>query len=116
MIIRAACYYKRTGIFSVSKGRKHIHIRYFFATDKIAKKELKLIYCPTDKMIADYSTKLLQGAKFVEFRDQMQGISAKYYDDYKRQYMAVLKSIYGGFPLIPNVSRRCAIAQNSLKY
>ncbi|MGK3762376.1 MAG: hypothetical protein ACI8RD_014694, partial [Bacillariaceae sp.] len=73
-------------------GSKHIHIRYFFATDKIEKKELKLIYCPTEKMIADYSTKPLQGAKFVEFRDQMQGIRAEDYDDYKAQYIAVLKA------------------------
>jgi hypothetical protein len=53
---------------------------------------LKLIYCPTEKMIADYSTKPLQGAKFIEFRDQMQGISARDYDDYKKQYIAVLKA------------------------
>ena len=43
-------------------------------------------------MIADYSTKPLQGAKFIEFRDQMQGICAKDYDDYKRQYILVLKA------------------------
>jgi hypothetical protein len=83
---------QKNGLFSVGKGSKHIHIRYFFATDKIEKKELKLIYCPTDKMIADYSTKPLQGAKFIEFRDQMQGIRAEDYDDYKRQYTAVLKA------------------------
>jgi hypothetical protein len=83
---------EKNGQFSVGKGSKHIHIRYFFATDKIEKKELKLIYCPTEKMIADYSTKPLQGAKFVEFRDQMQGIRAEDYDDYKAQYIAVLKA------------------------
>jgi hypothetical protein len=82
---------QKNGLFSVGKGSKHIHIRYFFATDKIEKKELKLIYCPTDKMIADYSTKPLQGSKFVEFRDQMQGIRAEDYDDYRKQYIAVLK-------------------------
>jgi hypothetical protein len=83
---------QKNGIFSVGKGSKHIHIRYFFTTDKIEKKELKLIYCPTDKMIADFSTKPLQGSKFIEFRDQMQGIRAEDYDDYKRQYTAVLKA------------------------
>ena len=85
---------QKNGIFSVGKGSKHIHIRYFFVTDKIEKKELKLIYCPTEKMIADFSTKPLQGAKFIEFRDEMQGIRATDYADYKRQYMAVLKQ-YG---------------------
>ena len=82
---------EKNGIFSVGKGSKHIHIRYFFVTDKIEKKELKLIYCPTDKMIADYSTKPLQGAKFIEFRDAMQGIRAEDYADYKRQYIEILK-------------------------
>jgi hypothetical protein len=83
---------QKNGIFSVRKGSKHIHIRYFFTTDKIEKKELKLIYCPTDKMIADFSTKPLQGSKFIEFRDQMQGIRAEDNDDYKKQYIAVLKA------------------------
>jgi hypothetical protein len=83
---------QKNGIFSVGKGSKHIHIRYFFVTDKIEKKELKLIYCPTDKMIADFSTKPLQGSKFVEFRDQMQGIRAEDYAEYKKQYIAVLKA------------------------
>ena len=82
---------QKNGHFSVGKGSKHIHIRYFFATDKIEKKEIRLIYCPTDKMIADYSTKPLQGAKFVEFRDLMLGIRASDYNEYKRQYIAILK-------------------------
>jgi hypothetical protein len=82
---------QKNGHFSVGKGSKHIHIRYFFATDKIQKKEVRLIYCPTDKMIADYSTKPLQGSKFVEFRDLMLGILKADYAKYKEQYIAVLK-------------------------
>jgi hypothetical protein len=82
---------QKNGHFSVGKGSKHIHIRYFFATDKIEKKEIRLIYCPTDKMIADYSTKPLQGAKFIEFRDLMLGIIKSNYALYKEQYIAVLK-------------------------
>ena len=64
---------QKNGQFSVGKGSKHIHIRYFFATYKIEKRELKLIYCPTGKMIADFSTKSLQGAIFVKSRNKMQG-------------------------------------------
>jgi hypothetical protein len=82
---------QKNGHFLVGKGSKHIHIRYFFATDKIQKKEVRLIYCPTDKMIADYSTKPLQGSKFVEFRDLMLGILKADYAKYKEQYIAVLK-------------------------
>ena len=54
-------------------------------------KELKIIYCPTEEMIADYSTKPLQGARFVEFLDKIQGIQAKDLDEYKKQYVEVLK-------------------------
>lgn len=68
--------------FSVGKGSKHIHIRYFFVTDKIAKKEVKLIYCPTKDMIADYNTKPLQGAQFIRFRNLMLGIKAEDFHKY----------------------------------
>ena len=83
---------QKNGIFSVGKGSKHIHVRYFFVTDKIEKKELKLIYCPTEKMTADFSTKPVQGSKFVEFRDAMQGIRPEDYPIYKSRYMEVLKA------------------------
>ena len=76
--------------FSVGKGSKYIHIRYFFATDKIDKRELKLIYCPTGKMIANFSTKPLQGAIFVEFRNKMQEIQVEDFGKYKRKYVEIL--------------------------
>ena len=82
---------QKNGQFSVGKGSKHIHIRYFFTTDKIDKRKLKLLYCPTDKMIADFGTKPLQGAKFIEFRNQIQGIRAEDFDGYKKQYIIILK-------------------------
>ena len=43
--------------YSNGKGSKHIHIRYFFVVDKIRNKEVKIAYCPTAKMIANYSSK-----------------------------------------------------------
>ena len=82
---------QKNGHTLVGKGSKHIHIRYFFTTDKIENMELKLIYCPTDKMIADFSTKPLQGTKFVEFRNQIQGICADDFEKYKEQYISILK-------------------------
>jgi hypothetical protein len=42
-------------------------------------------------MISDYSTKPLQGAKFVEFRYLILGISKCDYEQYKKQYIAILK-------------------------
>jgi hypothetical protein len=37
--------------------------------DRIASREVKVEYCPTGEMIADYFTKPLQGTLFRKFRD-----------------------------------------------
>ena len=52
---------------------RHIHIRYFFVTDRIAKGEFSVKHCPTLLMIADFFTKPLQGALFRKFRDIIMG-------------------------------------------
>ena len=36
--------------------------------------ELRIFHCTTDKMVADYFTKPLQGVKFREFRDMILGM------------------------------------------
>jgi hypothetical protein len=59
---------------SSGKRTRHINIRYFFITDRIAKKEVAIQYCPTKQMVADYFTKALQGALFYKFRDQILGV------------------------------------------
>lgn len=59
---------------SVGKGSRHIKIKYFFVTDKMKDKELKVIYCPTKEMIADFFTKRLQGILFMELRNAILGI------------------------------------------
>ncbi|CAI7768847.1 unnamed protein product [Closterium sp. NIES-54] len=43
---------------------KHIALRYFFVKDEIEKGRLKLSYCPTSEMSADYLTKKLGKQKF----------------------------------------------------
>ena len=58
----------------VSKRTKHINIRYFFITDRIKKKEVSVVWCPTADMIGDYATKPLQGALFRKFRDLIMGV------------------------------------------
>ena len=52
------------GKSSSSKRSRHLNIRYYFLSDRIANGELRVEYCPTDEMVADYFTKPLQGAKF----------------------------------------------------
>jgi Reverse transcriptase (RNA-dependent DNA polymerase) len=56
-----------------SSGRRtrHINIRYFFVKDRVASGEVKIEYCPTDIMMADFFTKPLQGALFKRMRDQI---------------------------------------------
>ena len=65
---------ERNGKASSSKRTKHINIRYFFVTDRIAKGELKVEWCPTLEMIGDYMTKPLQGTLFRKFRDLIMGV------------------------------------------
>ena len=62
------------GKASSGKGTRHINIRYFFITDRIASKEVAIQYCPTKEMVANYFTKLLQGELFYKFRDQIMGL------------------------------------------
>ncbi len=63
----------------------------FFVTDNIEKKKLKLIDCPTAKMIVNFGTKPVQGSIFIRFRDKIQDIWAEDFDKYKRQYVETLK-------------------------
>ena len=65
---------EQNGKTSSSKRTKHINIRYFFVTDKISKGELKVQWCPTAEMVADYMTKPLQGKLFRKFRDIIMGV------------------------------------------
>ena len=65
---------EKNGKASSSKRTRHIAIRYFFVTDRIAKGELTVEWCPTAEMIADFMTKPLQGVLFRKFRDIVMGI------------------------------------------
>jgi hypothetical protein len=82
---------------SCGKGSKHIHIRYFFITDQIKQKELKVLHCTTRELIADYYTKPLQGGQFNKFRDLILGINVKNMDRYKEEYKEAIAS-YGLTP------------------
>ena len=52
---------------------RHIDIRYFFTKDRVDKGELDIGYCPTEKMLADFFTKPLQGSLFKVFRAVIMG-------------------------------------------
>jgi hypothetical protein len=57
------------GRASSSKRTRHLDIRYFFVTDRIAAGDMSIDYCPTGDMIADFFTKPLQGSLFQKFRN-----------------------------------------------
>ena len=60
-------------------GSRHINMRYFWLTDRIANGELKVIHTPTAEMIANIPTKPLQGAQFVKERQLLStGQNLKY--------------------------------------
>ena len=59
---------QRNGRESTTRRTRHINIRIFYFKDHLDRKEFELEYCPTDNMLADYITKLLQGEKFKQFR------------------------------------------------
>ena len=62
------------GKSSSSKRTKHINIRYFFITDRVAQGYMPLVWCPIGDMIGDFMTKPLQGSMLRKFRDQIMGM------------------------------------------
>ena len=58
---------------SSGKTTQALDIQYFFLTNQIEKGNVDVQYCPTKKMVGDYMTKLLQGAKFKKFRTAIMG-------------------------------------------
>ena len=65
---QSAILLEKNGKLSSSSRTKHINVRYFFIKDCVDRKEVKIEFCGTDKMWADFYTKPLQGRKFIEFR------------------------------------------------
>ena len=70
---KSAMKLEANGIMSSSKRTKHINVRFYFIKDRINKKEINVIFCPTENMIIDYFIKPLQGSQFLKFRDAIMG-------------------------------------------
>ena len=56
------------------KRTRHIAIRYYFVMDRIAGGDLRVEYCPAEKMLAGFFTKPLQGKLFRLFRSMIMNI------------------------------------------
>ena len=73
---KSAILLEQNGRASSSKRTRHIDIRYYFITDRIANGEVRIEYCPTTEMLADFFTKPLQGAAFIAFRNFLLNIDS----------------------------------------
>jgi hypothetical protein len=62
------------GRASSSKRTRHINIRYFWVTDLVKSGEVKIKYCPTNDMVADFFTKPVQGSLFQKLRNVIMNI------------------------------------------
>jgi hypothetical protein len=71
---QAAILLEKNGRASSGKRTKHINTRFFFITDRMAKKEVSVAWCPTEDMTGDFWTKPLQGSSFRRMRDQIMGV------------------------------------------
>ena len=63
------------GTRSYGTGSRHINIRYFFIKDVLKREGIELINYPTERMIAGYYTKPLQGSLFKKMRDILMGLA-----------------------------------------
>ena len=76
---------ENNGRGSSGKKTRHIKVRYFFVTDRIAKGDMRVEHCPTDMLIADYYSKPLQGKKFKIFRNSTLNLNETRTHEHKTQ-------------------------------
>ena len=65
---------EKNGRASCTGRSRHIHIKYSFIKDVLENEDITLEHCPTEKIIADFYTKPLQGRQFRKLRDIIMGI------------------------------------------
>ena len=64
---------EENGKRSSTGNTRHVNIRYFYVKDLVDKKQVRVLYCPTGLMLADFFTKPLQGKLFNFFRNIVMG-------------------------------------------
>jgi hypothetical protein len=103
---QSAMLLEKNGKRSSSKRTRHINIRYFFVTDRIASREVSVEYCPTGEMLADFFTKPLQGANFRKFRNRILNLS----DEDLRTYTRLAEA--DGCPEADSAHHRSVLGTN----
>ena len=81
---------ERHGFKSVEKGTRYARIGYFFVTNKFEDKEIKVLYYPTDKMLANCFTKPLQGSLLITHRNSLIGIKEDDFIKYLKEYSELM--------------------------
>ena len=64
---------EKNGLISCGQKSRHINVRYFFIKDRLTGNRIKVVHCPTDKMLADFLSKPLQGKQFRILRGALMG-------------------------------------------
>ena len=72
---RSAMLLENNGRSSAGKRSRHLNIKYFYITDQVEQGLVKIEYCPTDLMKADFLTKALHGKKMKKFRSEILNIA-----------------------------------------
>ena len=70
---QSAMLIEKNGKCSSGQKTKHMDNRYFWIKDRLDSENIRVQYCPTEKMLADFFTKPLQGSLFRKFRDAVMG-------------------------------------------
>ena len=65
--------FEKNGRKSCGPNSRHIDIRYFWIKDRLDLDGFDVVYCPTERMLADFFTKPLQGALFRKLRAVVMG-------------------------------------------
>ena len=60
-----------------SKRTKHIAVKFHFLRQKVQEKIYRILHVDTHENVADYFTKILDGAKFMKFSRMLLGYAAK---------------------------------------
>ena len=65
---------------------RNIHIKYFYATERVKDGTIAVSYCPIKEMVADYLLKPLQGSLFQLHQNTIMGLTPEIVDQYKLDY------------------------------
>ena len=72
---------EKNGRKSCGDKSRHIDIRYFFIKDVLRRENIDLQHCPTERMIADFYTKPLQGSLLKKMRNFIMGLGNEFCEE-----------------------------------